>query len=76
MKEAISTILFTYVRPDHLRRTLECLKANNVPLIYIFSDVAKTPDKEPTVKEVRKIIHEINLCTTIITVRISKLTLY
>jgi len=65
----IPIILFTYARPDHLRRTLECLKANNVPLIYIFSDGAKTHDKEPAVKEVRKIIHEIDWCETIITER-------
>lgn len=75
MKPVIPIILFTYARPDHLRRTLECLKANNVPLIYIFSDGAKTPDKEPAVKEVRKIIHEIDWCTTIITERETNLGL-
>jgi len=69
MTYKIPVILFTYARPDHLRRTLECLKANEVPLIYIFSDGAKTPDKEPAVQEVRKIIHDIDWCTTIITER-------
>ena len=66
LSKPIPIILFTYSRPDHLRHTLECLKTNNVPLIYIFSDGAKTPDKETSVKEVRKIIHEIDWCTTII----------
>jgi len=75
MTHSIPIILFTYARPDHLRRTLECLKANNVPLIYIFSDGAKTPDKELAVKEVRKIIHEIDWCTTIITERETNLGL-
>jgi hypothetical protein len=69
MKEVIPIILFTYARPDHLQRTLECLKADNVPLMYIFSDGAKTPDKEPAVKEVRNIINEIDWCRTIITER-------
>ena len=69
MKNQIPVILFTYSRPDHLRRTLECLKANNVPLIYIFCDAAKTPDAETAVKEVREIIHEIDWCSTIITER-------
>ena len=75
MQIKIPVILFTYARPDHFRRTLECLKANNVPLIYIFSDGAKTPDKEPAVEEVRKIIHEIDWCTTIITERENNLGL-
>ncbi len=69
MQTIIPIILFTYARTDHLRRTLECLRANNVSVIYIFSDGPKTPDKEPAVKEVRKIIHEIDWCTTIITER-------
>jgi len=69
METLIPIILFTYARPDHLRSTLKCLKENNVQLIYIFSDGAKTPDKEPAVKEVRKIIHEIDWCKTIITER-------
>jgi hypothetical protein len=69
MQIKIPIILFTYARPDHLRRTLECLKANNVPIIYIYSDGAKTPAKEPAVKEVRKILHEIDWCKTIITER-------
>lgn len=56
MAHTIPIILFVYARPDHLRRTLECLKANHVPLINIFSDGPKTPDKEPAVKEVRKIL--------------------
>lgn len=75
MKAVIPIILFTYARPDHLRRTLECLKENNVPLIYIFSDGAKTPDKESAVKEVRKIIREIDWCTTIIKERETNLGL-
>lgn len=69
MESPIPIILFTYDRPDHLRRTLGSLKADHVPLIYIFSDGAKTQDKEPSVNEVRAIIHEIDWCTTIITER-------
>jgi hypothetical protein len=75
MAPIIPIILFVYARPDHLHRTLESLRANNVPIIYIFSDGAKTSDKEPAVKEVRKIIHEIDWCTTIITERENNLGL-
>lgn len=63
----IPIILFTYARPEHLRRTLDSLRANNVPVIYIFSDGPKTPDKKLAVQEVRKIIHDIDWCRTIIT---------
>ena len=75
METIIPIILFTYARPDHLRHTLECLRANNVPRIYIFSDGAKTPEKEHAVKEVRKIIHDIDWCKTIITERDTNLGL-
>jgi len=69
MQTTIPVILFAYARPDHIRRTLESLRENNVPIIYIFSDGPKTPDKEPAVQEVRKILHEIDWCKTIITER-------
>ena len=75
MRSPIPIILFTYARPDHLRRTLECLKANNVPAIYIFSDGAKTSDKELAVNEVRKILHEIDWCKSIIKERENNLGL-
>jgi GT2 family glycosyltransferase len=75
MAPTIPIILFAYARPDHLRKTLESLRANHVPVIYIFSDGPKTPEKEPAIKEVRKIIHEIDWCTTIITERETNLGL-
>jgi len=62
----IPIILFAYARPDTLRQTLACLKENNVPLIYAFSDGPKTPDKEPAVAEVRCILREIDWCEAII----------
>jgi len=69
MENIIPVILFAYNRPNHLRRTLKCLRENNIPTIYIFSDGPKNPDKESAVQEVRKILHEINWCNTIITER-------
>jgi hypothetical protein len=71
----IPIVLFVYNRPNYLIDTLKCLKENNVPIIYIFSDGAKTPDKEPAVKEVRKLIHEIDWCKTIIIERETNLGL-
>ncbi len=66
MISSIPIILFAYARPGTLRQTLMCLKENNVPLIYAFSDGPRTPDKEPAVVEVRCILREIDWCEVII----------
>jgi uroporphyrinogen-III decarboxylase len=38
MGNLIPIVLFAYARPDHLQHTLNCLKADQVPLIIAFSD--------------------------------------
>lgn len=62
MKPVIPIVLFAYARPDYLRRTLACLHEEQVPLIYAFSDAPKTPEVADNVKEVRRILHEIDWC--------------
>lgn len=62
----IPVVLFAYARPDHLRRTLACLRENRVPLIYAFSDGPRTPDKAPSVEQVRQILHGIDWCEVIL----------
>lgn len=69
MSEVIPVALFAYARPDHLRRTLDSLRANQVPLIYAFSDGPRTPDKRPAVAEVRKILCAIDWCEVILVER-------
>jgi len=59
-------ILFSYARPDHLRRTLACLRDNRVPLIYAFSDAPHTLDKIPLVEQVRALLHGIDWCEIVI----------
>lgn len=49
-------VLFTYDRPDHTRRTIEALAANDGAAesdLFIFSDAPKTADREETVGAVR-----------------------
>jgi hypothetical protein len=58
----IPVVLFAYARPDHLRRTLDCLRENRVPLLYVFSDGPQKPDVVKRVNEVRCILDEINWC--------------
>src|SRR5471032_3112890 len=58
----IPVALFAYSRPEHLVRTLACLRANKVPLIYAFSDGPKTPELRAKVDEVRQILRAIDWC--------------
>ena len=62
----IPIVLFAYTRPDHLRQTLDCLRENNVPLIYAFSDGPHTPDKATDVAQVREMLRAINWCEIIL----------
>lgn len=60
--EIIPIALFAYKRPDHLEKTLLGLKNNQVPLIYAFSDGARTVEDEPLIDSVRHILHAVNWC--------------
>ena len=54
--------LFVYARPEHLIRTISSLKKNEFAAssdLFIFSDAAKTPDKESAVQAVRSYIDSI-----------------
>ncbi len=71
----IPTVLFAYARPDHLRRTLDCLRENQVPLIYAFSDGPRTPDKADAVAQVREMLRGIDWCEVVLCERDSNLGL-
>ena len=48
--------LFTYARPDHAQRTIEALLQNHQAVshdLIVFSDAARTPEKQAAVDEVR-----------------------
>lgn len=62
MNDEIPVVLFAYARPDYLVRTLACLCEEKIPLLYVFSDGPKTPEVEPNVLKVRKILHQIDWC--------------
>ena len=55
-------LLFVYNRPDHVKRGIESLLANNLAKdseLYIFSDAAKNSETQTAVDEVRRFIHTI-----------------
>jgi len=62
MKNTVPVALFAYARPEHLRKTLKGLQSNHVPLIYAFSDGARTPDKLAAVEEVRETLRGVDWC--------------
>jgi len=51
--------LFVYARPEHARRTVESLLRNPEAAdsdLIVFSDAARTPDKEESVRLVREYV--------------------
>ena len=68
-KNNIPVALFAYNRPDHLKRTLGCLRQNKVPLIYAFSDGPKSSRQEQPVADVRNMLREIDWCDLRLTER-------
>jgi hypothetical protein len=62
MNRIIPVVLFTYSRPDHLRKTLACLHENSIPLLYVFADGPKSPELAERVGEVRNVLYAIDWC--------------
>ncbi|MDB6169784.1 MAG: hypothetical protein JWM88_2648 [Verrucomicrobia bacterium] len=60
MSSVIPVVLFAYARPDHLRRTLECLRENGVPLIHAYADGSKGPADAAGVAAVREQLRAID----------------
>ena len=75
MTREIPIILFAYARPDHLRQTLDCLRENNVPLIYAFSYGPRTPNDVPAVAQVREMLRVIDWCEVVLCERETNLGL-
>lgn len=55
-RQAAPVILFTYNRPEHTKRTIEALAANELARetdLYIYSDAAKKSEDEEKVRQIR-----------------------
>ena len=60
--ETAPILLFAYNRPDHLQRTLDALRANELASqsdLYVYSDAPATAAHEAGVAEVRRLISRI-----------------
>lgn len=64
MPETLITpvVIFAYNRPDLLNHTLDCLYKDSVPVIYAFSDGARTPEQADAVAQVRHLLRNIDWC--------------
>lgn len=65
----IPAVLFAYNRPEHLKRTLSCLRENKVPSIIAFSDGPRSVDILPDIENVRRILKGIDWCDVELTER-------
>jgi hypothetical protein len=65
----IPVALFAYARADLLRRTLECLREDRVPLLYAFSDAPANEAHQGAVGEVREMLRSIDWCELRLTER-------
>jgi hypothetical protein len=58
----VPVILFAYKRLDLLRKTLACLRENEVPLLIVYSDAAKKDRDQADVQAVRECLSQIDWC--------------
>jgi hypothetical protein len=55
--------LFVYARPEHTRRTVDAVRANQLAResdLIVFADAAKKPEHEGAVKEVRTLVRAVS----------------
>ena len=70
--EPACVALFAYMRPDHLRRTVESLLANPEAArtrLHLFCDAPKRPEHAPGVEEVRRYVDMISGFASILVTR-------
>ena len=65
----IPVVLFVYARPVHLRRVLDCLRENRVPLIHAFADGAKGSSDREGVGAARALLRAVDWCEVRLTER-------
>lgn len=63
MQQFAPIALFVYNRPQHTERTIKYLQQNEIAAesrLFIFSDAAKTTEDEDKVKEVRRLLKQVD----------------
>jgi len=71
----VPVVLFVYRRPDILEQVLACLRADHVPLLYVFSDGPQNANVLAEVNAVRDLLRSIDWCECVIVERPTNLGL-
>jgi 2-polyprenyl-3-methyl-5-hydroxy-6-metoxy-1,4-benzoquinol methylase len=58
--EITPVVLFVFNRHKQLKRTLECLRTNSIPLLIVYADGPRNADDLSGIKEVRRLIKDID----------------
>lgn len=56
----IPVVLFAFNRHEQLKKTLDCLKNNSIPKLYVFIDGPRNSADEDDIKKVIKLVNKIN----------------
>lgn len=61
----IATLLFTYLRPEHTKKTIDALKSNSIlpEKLFIFHDGYRTDSDKSKWEAVSEIIHSVDWCS-------------
>src|SRR5579859_3014069 len=71
----IPVVLFVYRRPDILWQVLDCLRADRVSLLHIFSDGPRDASVAAEVAAVRSLIQSVDWCECAVVERSANLGL-
>lgn len=66
MSDTVPVAYFAYRRPDLVERSLASLRANQVPLLYAFSDGPREPGLAPDVAAVRQRLRAVDWTTMVL----------
>ena len=66
MHKKVPVVLFAFNRPKQLKQTLDCLKNNNIDLLYIFIDGPRGDPDKRGIGEVGAIVKEIKWTKVVI----------
>ena len=64
--DLVPVVLFVYARPDLLVQTLEGLRANNIPLLYVYCDGPADDKARKATEDVRSIVRNVDWCEIVL----------
>lgn len=62
--DTVPVVLFTHRRKEFLKRTLACLRCNQIPLLIVYCDGPRHEGELEAVEETRQVVRSIDWCET------------